>query len=360
MIVAVVLVLAVGAGIWLLSSRPARFQLVGSSGRLHAFPREELATKPRFDFNFLGLGRVVWPQPPPTVDPPLAFEEAGVIAVNGTGHIRSWQKWSTWVNGQHLLSKRNGLRCPYVFGNESRETVLELDNGTLLKVLLPPNGKPEPKLPRIRIPTGPGFVVAEPLPWVSPSFPIGYQVSLEGFPADSVWYVEVTFESNDEFDGYVSGVLRRDESIFLPVTRWKEDIVFNGALLRVKPEIRPAIVRKVDGPLNLRIEAEEGEPLIVMKSESDGRRLIPNRKYKCIQVLDLLYRTFISRCSSDAPDDTRLDVWKELPKLGNGLKFIAIGFRLTGEQHDFSTPLRFPSMSSVGASNVPWFYYFLR
>lgn len=184
--------------------------ILASSIPLEVIQAHQVGQRPKINFSVPLIGRITYPQDlsglPFSLDtgtldhgtkewPINPKTSAGAIYIAGKSPMPFFIEFgqpqvSTWSFGNsrvettfsHVMNT-GYLECPLVFGSRSREVDLStesLSSGQVnARLSLPPSGIPEPALPRLTTSLGSWTVRMEPKPWISPMFPIHYDVAVD-------------------------------------------------------------------------------------------------------------------------------------------------------------------------------------
>lgn len=229
-----------------------------SPSTLQAIPRARIGSKPWVNFA-LGSFKIVYPQP--NVVPPefgqipgssgLLLSESAISPWEGAG----WTGTAAWiVNGNQIpagpsflgssldAKKADVWPCPYVFGDKPIDVDLKPSpwSETTIKLRLPPNHQPAPAVKDHSVEFGEYTVRLKPKPWISPSFPLRFDVSVDGAKKDEAFLLTFT----EALDGSANLRVRPGETAELSLQNWDASwgVLMQIQKVRIVP-VRLAVTR---------------------------------------------------------------------------------------------------------------------
>lgn len=192
------LVVASGAVAWTIYSQSGQLSLAGNTTvPMVAIPVSQIGSEPWFNFKIAGR-QIAYPaQNKVNRDYKKVPGLSGVLVVDkgqapwaGSGWLAlaEWQdEQDKIVAGFSFLGEgvepgaHDIWPCPYVFGKSPRTVkLIPRPEADPIAINLPPNRMPEPKIPSQEVTMGDWTIKFKPKPWISPSFPIRFEVSIEG------------------------------------------------------------------------------------------------------------------------------------------------------------------------------------
>lgn len=174
-----------------------------------AIPRTQIASHAWIDFK-VGGKHIVYPKPNSVPKPyAKAAGMSGVLVAGSSSTTWSGAGWTgtaTWtVDGEPIPAGPNFLAdrldpgkleiwpCPYVWGDQSKVVDLRIgEDDDPIRLRLPPNHQTAPTVEARSVKVRDWTLHLKPRPWISPSFPIRFEVTVEGGKKGQVFLMTFT------------------------------------------------------------------------------------------------------------------------------------------------------------------------
>jgi hypothetical protein len=254
---------------------------------------DDIQRQPRVNVTLPIIGRVIYPSPYKgqftagakamafNLDPKTT---AGVIYPKGKRFIvmsgmvdlesAAWTLQGQTVEVAHMMGGANYVECPLLYGSTAEEAEVSttmfdtrargIDR---FRVRLPACGTPEPKYPSYSAKAGSFTVKFDPLPRLSPMFPLRYRVRVEGAPR-SVFLIRFTNAADHVPVARYEHMLRctpEEPGIFRP-----EGDIFEAWRNRGKTRRLDLAVKRL-APKDLTLKARVTSPSDVKLVDKTGR-----------------------------------------------------------------------------------------
>lgn len=225
---------------------------------MRAIPRAQIGVGPFVNFSIGGL-KIEYPKANtvPQIFGALPGVSGVLVAESANENFASaaWTGTATWtVDGEPISAGPSFLGrdaepgkldlwvCPYVFGDAPKIAELRIRSATddPIRLSLPPNRVPEPKIEARAVKVGAYTVRLQPKPWLSPSFPIRFAVTVEGGKKDDAFLMTIS----EAIDGGANLIYADGEPAELSLQNWDESWGILMQLQRVKKEKMPLSVTR--------------------------------------------------------------------------------------------------------------------